>query len=674
MQIQENKKLIISLLFSFVVIASFTGIIGYISTNISKDSINQLVGQQSTTVAYTVLNKIDVSIANKISELNKIGRESVIQNALVFANKLESISENKIVSNKLQEKISIDSQEFGYKIYKNLTLLNIDGNVISSSGNIENNFFQDVSLDELVESRIILSDVYYEPFFDDEVYHVGILVTDTKGKSLGSLHALVSFEEIIMIIEESKDQSQFTSSEFDLFDDDELLLYSTADRSEEDFTISDLVLGFDDLHYEIEDELEELDEQYDEIIREYGYIEPELSEEQWEEIEERFFPLDQRYEDLLEEYDFGNLSDNELEALEEMILDLDLEYDEILREYGFIVPQLSDRDQLEFDEKIIELESRYEEIYRQYDLDFTFGEKGFSIVESDEENEILHSYSRQRGYLDFEGFDWILVVHTEMDEILRDVNNQRDFLLLLTIAMTGLATVLGIFFARIFYKQSQKINESEKMSTIGHLSSNIAHDLRNPLGTIRSSAERIYDQNKNQNTAISDEVKRINRSVKRMSHQVEGVLNYVRTTPLITDEFSILEMLNYAKNSLEVPENIKIILPKNDLIIECDQEKIEITFVNLILNAIQAIGKKENGLVEIKINEGVKYIRISFENNGPIIPDDEISNLFTPLFTTHLKGTGLGLSSCKNIIEQHNGKITVRQDPVTFTIHIPKKQ
>ena len=70
------------------------------------------------------------------------------------------------------------------------------------------------------------------------------------------------------------------------------------------------------------------------------------------------------------------------------------------------------------------------------------------------------------------------------------------------------------------------------------------------LGAIRSSTERIKDQNKDQNKIILDEVNRINRSVKRMSHQIEGVLNYVRTTPLITDEFSVLEMLTYAKNTI----------------------------------------------------------------------------------------------------------------------------
>ena len=672
MQIKENKKLIFSLLVSFIVISSFTGITGYISVNVSKDSIHQLVGQQSTTVAFTALNKIDISIANKISDLNKIGKESIIQNALILANRSEHSSENKIISDRLNEKISIDNQEFNYKIYENIKLLNLDGQVIASSDNDHIEFLKYPSIEEFQKSKITLSDVYYDHLIDEDVFDVGVLVTDAKGQSIGFIHALVNFQEIIMLVEESKEFSQFTSSEFDLFDDDGFLIYSTADRRE-DYVISDFVFGFEEVHHDIEEELEELDEQYDKTIQEYGYTEPELSEAQWEEIEQRFLPLDLQYEEILQEYEFGEISENQERYLEKQMLELDSQYDEILREYGFVVPILSEENQFEFDEKIIEIESKYDEIYEQYDLDYTFGEKGFSIVESDDESEVLHSYSRQRGYQDFEGFDWILVVHTELDEILQEVNSQRDSLLLLTLAMMGAAAILGVLFSRIFYKQSVKISENEKMSTIGHLSSNIAHDMRNPLGAIRSSTERIQDQNKNQNKAIEDEVKRINRSVKRMSHQVEGVLNYVRTTPLIIDEFSVLDMLNYAKNSVDIPANIKITLPKNDIRIECDQEKLEITFVNIILNAIQGIGEKD-GKVNVKIAEGKDGIRIIFENDGPSIPDEIIPKLFEPLFTTRLKGTGLGLSSCKNIIEQHHGKITVKQDPVTFTIHIPKKQ
>lgn len=675
MQIKENKKLIVSLLISFIVIASFTGIIGYISTSSTKASINQLVGQQSTSTAFNVLNKIDISIATKILELKKLGKESLIQNVLIISNNNSQTSiDNKIISDKLDEKIQLDTRELGYKTYENIMLQNNEGQVIAFSGNNGERILEDELLVELRESEILIDDVYYDEILNEQVYFVGILILDTKGNDIGFIHALINFEEIMMQIDESREESEFTSSEFDLFYDDGFLLYSTAERPE-DHILSNFIGEFeDDSEENIDDEFENLDEQYDKILREFGYKEPELTEEQWNIIESKLHPLDKKYEEILEKYESENISEAQEVQFEEELLRLDLQYNKILEDSGFTVPVLSEQEQLELDEKLFEIEEKYEEIYEKYDFDFTFGGKGFVIVDTEEDKEVLHSYSRQKGYQEFEGFDWILVVHTEMDEILQDVNSQRESLLVLTVLMTITAALLGVFFARIFYNQSRRINENEKMSTIGHLSSNIAHDMRNPLGAIRSSTERIKDQNKNQNKTIADEVNRINRSVKRMSHQIEGVLNYVRTTPLITDEFSVLEMLDYAKKTLEIPDNIKIILPKKDIRIECDQEKLEITFLNLMLNAIQAIDEKKHGVLEIKLMDNEKTIQISFSNNGPPIPDTVRPRIFEPLFTTHLKGTGLGLSSCKNIIEQHNGKITVKQDPVTFIIQIPKKQ
>ena len=683
MQLKENKKLIVSLFISFVVIASFTGIIGYVSTNISKDSINQLVGQQATTIAYSSLNKIDVLISEKISDLRKMGGESTIQNTLAQINQKEGGGngdevENRFVSNLLDEKIRIENQEKGYSIYENIVLRNQDGRVVAASGNFDERFFYDFNdgelIEELREQEIFLSDVYFDDEINDHVFEIWVLVFDARGNEIGSIHAVLGFQEIMETIDESKENSQFESTEFDLFYDDGHLLYSTTDR-QEDYIISDFIFDSDeDSYQDIDREFEILDDEYDKILKGYGYEEPELSEKQWEEIEEELSPLDEQYEEILEEYEYEDISEKRAEYLEEQILMLDREYDMILQQYGFKVPTLSESEQYEFDEKIIEIESRYDDIYEKYDFDYTFGAKGFSIVESDQESETLYSYSRQKGHEDFEGFDWILVVHTDMNEILKEVNSQRDLILSITVTMTGVATVLGILFSRIFYKQSQKINENEKMSTIGHLSSNIAHDMRNPLGAIRSSSERIKDQNNGENQAITDEIDRINRSVKRMSHQVEGVLNYVRTTPLITDQYSVTEMLNYASESIDIPKNIKLVLPAEEIVIECDEEKLEITFVNLILNAVQAIGKMENGEIRIRIKEGKKDISVSFENNGPKIADEVKPRLFEPLFTTNLKGTGLGLSSCRNIVEQHGGKISVIQDPATFTVHIPKKQ
>lgn len=230
--------------------------------------------------------------------------------------------------------------------------------------------------------------------------------------------------------------------------------------------------------------------------------------------------------------------------------------------------------------------------------------------------------------------------------------------------------VITILFVVIVIKRAKSI-ENEKLKVIGQLASNIAHDIRNPLGVIRSSITRIEKQNMNQNETINQETKRIKRSVARMNHQVESVLNYVRTTPLNLSENSLNDLIKSSSNSLIIPKNIQIVIPKEDVKFECDSDKFKVVFENLLLNAIQSIDSEE-GKININSKQNEKEVIISFENSGPNVSEENISKIFMPLFTSKLKGTGLGLSSCQNIITQHQGTISVTNNPVTFTIKIPK--
>jgi len=251
-------------------------------------------------------------------------------------------------------------------------------------------------------------------------------------------------------------------------------------------------------------------------------------------------------------------------------------------------------------------------------------------------------------------------INKEVDETIFFTKIQTIFLLLLV------TSVLLIFLV----KRSQSFKK-EKLSVIGQLSSNIAHDIRNPLGAIKNSGVIIDKENKNSNEIISRELKRINISVRRISHQVEEVLNYVRTTPMILKSHSINQTLQEAINTLDIPQNISINIPKNDITIKFDHEKILIVFINIILNAIQSIGDK-NGIITITTSETSSDITLEFENSGPNISSNDLKHIFDTLFTTKLEGTGLGLSSCKNIIEQHNGEIYATSDPVTFSIKLPR--
>jgi len=251
-------------------------------------------------------------------------------------------------------------------------------------------------------------------------------------------------------------------------------------------------------------------------------------------------------------------------------------------------------------------------------------------------------------------------INKEVDEIIFFGKIQTIFLLLSTII------VLLVFLI----KRTQSF-EKEKLTVIGQLSSNIAHDIRNPLGTIKNAGVVIDKENRDQNNTISRELKRINISVRRISHQVEEVLNYVRTTPMILKPNSINQILQETVEDLDIPSNISINIPKNDVTINIDHEKILIVFVNIILNAIQSIGG-DKGYIIIRINEEKSNITIEFENSGPNIPSNNLKQIFEALTTTKLEGTGLGLSSCKNIIEQHKGEIWASTNPVIFSIRLPK--
>ncbi|MDH3501822.1 MAG: ATP-binding protein [Nitrosopumilus sp.] len=220
-------------------------------------------------------------------------------------------------------------------------------------------------------------------------------------------------------------------------------------------------------------------------------------------------------------------------------------------------------------------------------------------------------------------------------------------------------------------EDSKKQLRDERINTIGMLAAQIAHDIKNPLHTIKNSTEIIKRQYNNKEIT-SREISRIDRGIARITHQVDDVLNYINTTRIDFTQESLLNILNTAIDTLKIPKTIRIIKPKNDVNVECDPEKMESVFSNILLNAIQAI-ESENGQIRINIKQKQDNAIIEFENTGPEIDEEILPRIFEPLYSTKEKGTGLGLVSCKNIIERHGGIITVSTNPVIFKITIPIK-
>lgn len=217
--------------------------------------------------------------------------------------------------------------------------------------------------------------------------------------------------------------------------------------------------------------------------------------------------------------------------------------------------------------------------------------------------------------------------------------------------------------------KTEKLVKAERLSAIGELAARIAHDLRNPLSVIKAAIELIKVKSDATNP-FAKQIGMIERSISRMSHQIEDVLDFIKPVPLQIAQYSLLDTINDSIEKANIPVTAKLILPEHDIEFGFDKDKMDVVFDNIITNANQAIDG--NGEIIVKYSESKNLVDIEIQDSGPGIPDEIISKVFDPLVTTKQRGTGLGLASCKSIVEQHKGTISVKNNPTTFHIKIPK--
>jgi len=225
--------------------------------------------------------------------------------------------------------------------------------------------------------------------------------------------------------------------------------------------------------------------------------------------------------------------------------------------------------------------------------------------------------------------------------------------------------------SKTFNQMVDNVIKSERLSTIGLLSSTLGHNIRNDLTVIKISLDIIKCKHSTKlDEDVLSKITLMEKSVMDIQNQINNTLNFIRQTPLKLEKVSLLKLLEKTLNIITIPENIKIDLPLNDISVYCDSSKLIVVLTNLINNSIQAI--ETGGRITIKASEDKDHSIIQIEDSGSGIPSETIVKIFEPLFTTKNMGTGLGLASCKYMIEEHNGIITVQNNPTTFTIKIPK--
>ena len=223
-------------------------------------------------------------------------------------------------------------------------------------------------------------------------------------------------------------------------------------------------------------------------------------------------------------------------------------------------------------------------------------------------------------------------------------------------------------------EKTHELLKAERLSAIGELSGRLAHDLRNPLSVIKMSVDLIKQNpadSKLSDPSVTKRIDLIEKSIDRISHQVDDVLGYVRNSPLKLTTVNLHDIVQSSIEKVNNPIDVQIDLQESKVSLDCDPIKLDAVFINLIVNSIQAM--PDGGKISIIISEKDELVSLEFSDSANALSEENKEKIFEPLFTTKQKGTGLGLASCKNIIEQHQGRIFAKTKPTIFVIELPKK-
>ncbi|ABX12356.1 CHASE3 domain-containing protein [Nitrosopumilus maritimus] len=225
-------------------------------------------------------------------------------------------------------------------------------------------------------------------------------------------------------------------------------------------------------------------------------------------------------------------------------------------------------------------------------------------------------------------------------------------------------------FSKSFDAIREILIKKEKLKNIGELATRLAHDLRNPLAVIQGAVNLMKTDLQEKDESLDKRFRMIDAAILRMTHQINDVMDFVRVSNLQIETHSLLELLQSSISRTTKNDSITIELPENDIKLRCDAHKLDILFVNLLSNAIDAV--KENGTIKIRFFDETSHVKIELEDSGSPIPPNILEEMFEPLFTTKQVGTGLGLASCKNIVEQHRGEISAKTNPTVISLTLSK--
>lgn len=225
-------------------------------------------------------------------------------------------------------------------------------------------------------------------------------------------------------------------------------------------------------------------------------------------------------------------------------------------------------------------------------------------------------------------------------------------------------------------KLEERLRKTEKLVALGQLVSGVAHEIRNPLGIIRATVQ-VMEKEFSEMEELKEYIRVVKEQSDRENKVIQELLDYARpskTKLQITNMNEVIEStLTFTKYYVQDKHiEIEVDCSNNLPPILIDEQKIKQVFINLIINACDAMSK--GGRLNIETFTEQQYSCIRFADNGIGMDEAQIKNIFNPYYTTKARGTGLGLTISNGIIEMHGGYIDVKSvkgEGSEFTVHLP---
>ena len=220
------------------------------------------------------------------------------------------------------------------------------------------------------------------------------------------------------------------------------------------------------------------------------------------------------------------------------------------------------------------------------------------------------------------------------------------------------------------------VRSHEKFAATGRIARTIAHEVRNPLTNINLAADQLKSEMLPEDENASHLFEMITRNSNRINQLISDLLNSTKFSELTFTKISVNDLLDEtlteANDRLSL-NHIKVIrkYTEGSCDVSVDKERIKIAFLNIIINAVEAMVYKEGSILTLETKDKNDKCQVIITDNGPGLDKDALTRLFEPYFTSKPKGNGLGLTNTQNIILNHKGEISVestKSKGAVFTI------